>query len=299
MGINPGKLLLLGEHAAVYGYPALGVPLPLGVSARLEVPSVRNEPYPGTPDIYHPVLDRLVQTVSGSCLPANASLYLESSLPVGVGLGSSAALCTALVRAFLPGLDAPSVWQQAHQAEALLHGKPSGIDTGLSVYGCALGFYFEGKELPRIQPLPALGLHLVVSALPRQKDTRTLIRLIRDRQESQPGPTGQALHALGSLAGQVLQKNRGQNARDWGSITREAQGILSGLGLSLPELDLFLAEAVEEGALGGKLSGAGGGGAFFLIAENHEAALRLAGWTEQWFCRHSINLMLDPLVMQV
>ena len=154
-----GKLMLFGEHAAVYGHPAVGASLPESLAARLhgksaaewdlhEVDEPDRAPVRG-------VLSRLEASVPGFMGAARCSVVIESTVPRGAGFGSSAALCGALALAAMEhagitrqGAERRDAWHHAHDAERLFHGTPSGVDTGLSLLGGLLAFRPRPPALP-------------------------------------------------------------------------------------------------------------------------------------------------------
>jgi mevalonate kinase len=130
--------------------------------------------------------------------------------------------------------------------------------------------------LPDIEELPGFPLHLVFGAVPRSGDTGTLVGGLRKRVESGDSAAVGMLDRLGKLAGEAIRLFRdGSELRPQrlGALAREAQEGLKALDLSTPGLDDILEDGRRFGALGGKLSGAGGGGAFYLVCETPDAAL--------------------------
>jgi mevalonate kinase len=203
-----------------------------------------------------------------------------------MGFGSSAALCVAAVMAglsFLSGrLRYPfrrSAWKLSNRAERLFHGTPSGIDTGLSVLGGMHVFYPAPPRLPRARSLDGFPLFLVVGAVPRQRDTRALVADIGRRIRSGEVHVVKALARLGRLsvlAVRLLTDKNPEGVFELARLANEAQQILRDLGLSSDELDELIESGLDAGAEGGKLSGAGGGGAFFLLARSEEKASLVA-----------------------
>jgi mevalonate kinase len=218
---------------------------------------------------------------------SGGNLLLESEIPRGLGFGSSASLCVALASALAARLgetDILRVWEWAHRAEALFHGTPSGIDTGLALLGGLYSFRPRPPQLPEAERLTGAPLHLVVGAVPRADSAGALIGALRQKVLGRDQGVEAILERLGrmaSRAAELLRRGaRHDVAGELGALAREAHGTLRALDLSTPELEELLREGRDNGALGGKLSGAGGGGAFFLIcpdagtAADTAAALR-------------------------
>jgi mevalonate kinase len=286
MGIGRGfgKLLLFGEHAAVYGHPAVGVQL----RDYLEV-EVRSPRAGGTKAVDGAVAWRLPQLGQReqqlirsalAQLPddvATGVLEVRGTLPTSVGFGSSAAFCTALLRAtgIASRLTARELWDQAHRLERVFHGTPSGIDTGLSVYEGVSLFRPNPPDLPAREAIRLPRATLVVGAVPRTSSTAVLVAGIRALRERDSAWVDATLDRLGELSRIAASAERCPDAAALGEAADEAHGLLSELNLSTPELDLTLSVLRAAGATGGKLSGAGGGGAFYAVYDSPESA-RLA-----------------------
>jgi mevalonate kinase len=308
-GIGRAKLLLFGEHAAVYGYPAVGLPLneKLGVSLRID-----GQPVWGLRQIEPEASERLETILEwmeaespeiGQVMGAwgRGTVEVESSIPVGLGFGSSAALCVALSEAlenlvtlFRTGTCREEqesggigrsaerlsrVWLRAHGAEGIFHGTPSGIDTGLSILGGLHQFKPNPPDLPWRRRIETERFFLVVGATPRAKNCGALIGELGERMRSGDALATDRLERLGSIAEKaisIFESRRSGWRRRIGALATDAHSLLRDLNLSSPEIEQMLKRGLAAGALGGKLSGAGGGGAFFLWVDDEEKTRRLA-----------------------
>jgi mevalonate kinase len=298
LGSGWAKLLLFGEHAAVYGYPAVGLSLSTALRVRLQPGSEGSWKIAGVQEEDREkilkvmgLIEELASTEAGK-QRGGGRLALESQIPRGLGFGSSASLCVALAAAVASRLgesDPRRIWEWAHRAEQLFHGTPSGIDTGLALLGGLYSFRPDPPQLPQAERLTGVPLHLVVGAVPRVASAGALIGALREKVVGADQGVRKVLERLGTLAadsGAILRvppegEAAGSAARDLGTLAREAQELLGSLGLSTPELDRLLQEGRTAGALGGKLSGAGGGGAFFLICTDPETARGAAAALQQ------------------
>lgn len=274
-GRGLGKILFFGEHAAVQGFPALGASLPWKITLEHQRTEEGVWEFPGLPGEYRRPLEDALKTLEDQ-LGTRADrgiLRLKSDLPVGTGFGSSGALCAALAQTFREG-SFQEHWRLAHEMEKNFHGRPSGIDTGLALKEGMTAFFPQEKGLPKFETLRGLDLDLVIGALPREKAAKELIFLLHERYKAGDETAVGRLRTLGDLSTKAIDEVRSGTAqsKSWGEKVRMAQTCLRDLGLSTPELDQVLSRGEKEGALGGKLSGAGGGGAFFLVYGSSSSA---------------------------
>ncbi len=265
VGRAPGKVILLGEHAVVYGQPALAAALPLGVTVR----ATRREA--GGVVLRSGQEDERVreaaQLVARACGVGAVELELEGELPVGSGLGSSAALSVALVRALGGPRSGEEAFALAQKCEAIFHGTSSGVDVAVSLAGGLLRF--QRGEPPAVEPLRAprkLPLVLGLTGKARRTSTNvgSLKRLVEaDRQRYWP-----KVERLGALAEAGVRDVEAGALEALGARMDEAHRLLSECELSSPELDAIVRAAKAAGALGAKLTGAGGGGAAIALCED-------------------------------
>ena len=278
IGSAPGKLLLFGEHAAVYGEPALGISLPW--TATLRIIPLSGEQFPSC-EWLSPLPTALAAMLAEA--PHAAEVEIRSQIPIGLGFGSSAALCVAAERA-LAGAGraeppASGIWRGAHERERVFHGTPSGADTGLAAHP-GVGFLsWPGGSggLPRYESLPTSELHLVVGAVARRGDTRAQVAAVARRLGAGDGAAEDALRRLGrcSREARALLLQPRMPATALGALADAAHRLLAGLGLADPRQDRLLEAGRAAGACGGKLSGAGCGGACYLVCRDAASAARV------------------------
>ena len=168
-----GKLILSGEHSVVYGQPAIAIPVSRGVRVYLER-------FNG--ETHMPGADALLQRALRSILPPDGlKVRMESNLPLGRGMGSSAALAVACLRALASMCHEPlpfeSAFARAFSMERVFHGNPSGVDHAVSASGQAV-FYKKGHEVPVIDQLeiPNLSLVVIVSVRPVTQEDGCKVR---------------------------------------------------------------------------------------------------------------------------
>ena len=284
-----GKLLLFGEHAAVHGCMAVGTALPEETTARLDggparewdlaaIPAANREPL-------RAILASMENLIPGLAVRGRCSVRIESRVVQGAGFGSSAALCGAVARAALAHAGVGDTtrteeeWRLAHSAERTFHGTPSGIDTGLSLLGGTCVFRPRPPALPAWERLVHSPLWLVVGAVPRDAACGELVGALSRRIASGDAAARAGIESLGELAAAAVSALRAAGGGAAVRIARladDAMGCLRGLGLSTPALEQVMDAGRAAGALGGKLSGAGAGGAFYLVAEDEAGARAVA-----------------------
>ena len=272
-----GKLLLFGEHAVVHGFPATGLTLPLRTCIHLSCDTDASSTVPNQAEVVKPLIPYMGPEVLGLWHEHDWHVRVESDIPMGGGLGSSAALTGALAHALaqgLPHLPAQHIGRMAHQAERHFHGHPSGVDTALALGQGLVTFKRVTTSILKTESCDIGPFAMVVGVLPRTRTTRDLVDHVSHQLKTKHDATLSVLSELGDLA--VLPS---VTERAWtvlGDRANQAQILLKRLGLSTSTLDRTLAAGLAAGAYGGKLSGAGGGGAFVLFCQDRDSAQEVA-----------------------
>lgn len=267
VGHGLGKLVLCGEHAVVYGHPALV----FAVDRRTTVELAR-EPGP-TRVVSHADDARVREALCAAVEPEGWRVTVRSDVPVGRGMGSSAALAVALVRARADvdgeALDADEAFRRALPVERVFHGNPSGMDVAASVRG-GLIRYRRGDP-PDVEPLPApTGWSVVALDSGEAGDTARLVAAVAARRPA----VDAALDRIGALVGACAGCLR--DARALGELLDENHALLRAIGVSTPRLDALVELARSAGAHGAKLAGAGGGGVVLALVDDPAPVLEAA-----------------------
>jgi len=255
-GRAPGKVILLGEHFVVHGAPALAVP----VERHVKVTVLRQ---PGAWDVAEvaiPHLRAMLEHLGED--PEAVTLRVEATLPFGSGLGGSAALGVALVRA-LGHRDEERVRALAHELEKLAHGNPSGIDDTVSAYARPV-WYVRG-ETPQPVEAPA-GLPLWIGLTPSGASTREAVAGVGRLSREQPAFFANRLAEAKATVQAGLEALKVADWPELGRLMRHNHQLLVDVGVSTPLLDRLVDAAMQAGAFGAKLTGGGLGGAMIVLA---------------------------------
>jgi hydroxymethylglutaryl-CoA reductase len=212
-------------------------------------------------------------------------IRVDSQLPLGKGLGSSAAIAVAVARAFDAkcglGLDDARINEIAFASEKLAHGTPSGVDNTLATYARPMLFRNNGGlEFDVLEPGDRPPL--VIAWGDETGRTSEQVAGVRNRREHQPGHFDALFDAMDRLS----RDGAGYlEAADWealGALMNVCHGLLNAIGVSTPALERMVSVARLNGALGAKLTGAGGGGSIVALCpgrlDDVRQALQRAGY---------------------
>ena len=263
----------MGEHAVVYGKPALGTHLDRGN----EVSLVEVGEGPPTVALDQRGFAAFVSAATHAGMdPGRFSVHITSNLPVGQGLGSSAALSVALGRAMLAALGREEtdeeVIELAHVMETVFHGSPSGMDARL-----ALGrgpVIFRKGEAPEEVRVGA-DIPIVVLTTGTSPSTKVMVRRVGEQYEKNPEKISGLMDDIESLVLEARTFIEKGQLHELGRAMNENHGVLRTLGVSTAELDSLREKALKAGSPGAKLTGGGGGGAVICLAGDRDHADRL------------------------
>ncbi len=291
----PGKVILCGEHAVVYGQPAIALPV-FREQAKAEVLLTPGKPFTiDLPDIgaaftlaEAPAAEPLARVARLTLArlkvePPPARLTIHSTIPIASGMGSGAAVATALVRAlsrFLSvQLPPAEVSALVYEGERLWHGTPSGIDNTVIAYGRPVWFQKEAPPRPFHTAIP---FTLVVADSGVAGVTKDAVAGVRRRWQADRVTYDGYFVAVGEVVREIYRRLTSGTLVGVGALLDENQRLLAAMGVSHPALEQLIAAGRAAGALGAKLCGAGlGGNCLALVeaerAEAVAAAMRRAG----------------------
>lgn len=283
----PGKLILLGEHGVVYGHPALAAAISRGVRAFAEPCSSSQLELPiGLRPPQQQALERAFAAAAKLTRHPKVSISVESDLPVSMGLGSSGALAVAVTRALL---DAAGIAHRPATVEKIalamekeFHGTPSGVDHTTSARG-AMVLFQKGRATVVKGRKP---VKVLVALVGERASTRSTVAALRERQARWPRRYARVFKEIGTLAREGAEAVRQGDLDSLGDLMNLNQGLLSALQLSSDRIDAMTRYLRAHGALGAKLTGAGGdGGAVIgLFREPEPMIKRLTDEGVTCFC---------------
>lgn len=284
-GFGHGKLILLGEHAVVFGQPALAAGIPAGVRAqatpgegRISIPAWAVDVRIGDGSPVAVAVERMLARLG--CPARRLDFALEAEVPARAGLGSSAAMAVAIARAAaaatnLRGASAETsepdsapgaeLLAAVAEAETVFHGAPSGIDAAAAAYG-GVGCFRKADGWRRVRIRQRLKVCVGLSG--KMRDTRAQVEAVGRLCERTP-VARRLVEALGEVTTAGIAAVELGDIDTLGRLFDLAHGLLAGLRVSSAELDAMVHAARAAGAIGAKLTGAGGGGSVIALAPSH------------------------------
>jgi mevalonate kinase len=286
-GRAAGKIILLGEHAVVYGRPALAAGLGLGLAVEVTEGAGPIRCESDRPELATDARPARLVAEAAAALdiaPRDLVVRVRSELPAGAGLGSSAALAVAVVRALAGAagrvLGRDELLALGRRLEGIFHGQSSGIDPAAAMSDGGL-FRFTRGEPPDIVPLrSARGVPLVVALGEAARSTGSAVGGLRARWEAERPRYERLFDQVGAVVEDGTKAIEAGDLVALGYAFARNQELLAEIGVSAPEVETRVAAARRAGALGAKLTGGGAGGAVIAVAPEPErvaAALEREG----------------------
>ncbi|MDP2899426.1 MAG: mevalonate kinase [Candidatus Bathyarchaeota archaeon] len=292
----PGKMILFGEHSVVYRGPAILLAVDrrasvvaskrddkrvyidsedLGFSGYFdngEYTAVTGKVWRGRNMAALEVATRKVMAHLG--VDGGVNLKVRSMIPIAVGLGSSAAVCVATTAAvgelFDGNLSKEKIAELSFEGEKVIHGNPSGADNSIATYGGIMR-YERGVGLKRLKldkPLP-----FVIGNTRKKRSTRNMVEGVKELKDRNPEVVDPIIYTMAGLSQTGLDALLRRDTGKLGDLMNINHGLLTSIGVSTQELDDLVYAARREGALGAKLTGAGGGGCMIALAEEEHLGM--------------------------
>ncbi len=268
-GVSHGKIILMGEHSVVYGYPSIAVPLP-DIQAVCRVT--------GSEDSFvHRSEDPLSTAVYSALkyidkLNWKIKYDVTSDIPARRGMGSSAAVSIAAVRGvfdyFNIQLQEEVLESLVNEAEIIAHGTPSGLDARTCLSDKAVKF-IKGKGFENIDL--NLKTELIIADTGIYGNTGEAVGKIRNMGKK----ASPMLARLGKLTEETEEYIRKKDIINIGRNMVKADEELGKLGITVKKSDLLVKAALDEGAYGAKISGGGLGGCIIALVEKGEISEKI------------------------
>lgn len=289
-GYAHGKVILIGEHTVVYDSAAVALPLPgAGVTARAGFVTEPTEPM-HTPPRANAEIAQAVGAALEEWDPGGGAVHVsvDCRIPRGRGLGTSAAVVVAVLRATaalcrVHPSDA-ELARLAQIAEQVSHGRASGVDVAAALSRSPVVFR-SGSACPAVIGTP---LHVVVADSGTASSTADAVSRVAVRLAHTSGPGARILARSKLLVEAAVADLAAGRLEAFGRRLVDFHSVLSELGVSTPQLDRLVTVALAAGAAGAKLTGGGLGGCLIAVtgtqsaARRVEDALRTAGAAETW-----------------
>jgi mevalonate kinase len=281
----PGKVILFGEHAVVHGKPAIAVAVDrlahvtltertdsiihaeisgLGVDGylNLENETINTQGYQIEIGLLKYVLKALKAVDHRTEPGTGLDVTVDIEMPVASGLGSSAAVTVATLAAaskyYQLNLKPKAIASLAHLVELEVQGAASPIDTTLSTYGGVIYLSPDAQEIVRL-PID-WDLPLVIGHTRRQGNTGELVETVRLKKESYPSVINPIFESIQEVTEEARNALLEKDEKKLGELMNINHGLLDALGVNTPALSRMVYLARQKGALGSKITGAGGGG---------------------------------------
>jgi len=277
----PGKIILVGEHAVVYGRPAIAAPVwevqaqatvsdTPGEACRLVAPQIglNIRLADAAPDEPLALVARLALGKLGAASPPEWRIEARSDIPMASGLGSGAAISAAVARAIFAHagreIDADALSQIVFASERIHHGRPSGIDNTVIAWEAPIWFV-KGEAPQAVRPGRPFTIVIADSGVPAS--TRETVAHVRQGWERDQARYEGWFDEMGEIAAKARTAIEAGQLRRLGRLFDKNQTLLERIGVSSPTLERLIDAARHDGALGAKLSGGGRGGNVIALVE--------------------------------
>lgn len=284
MSFGYGKIILTGEHSVVHGTHAVAAPITLKMKAkvwdhdkgvRLLIPrwGVEQTIEFGADHKYsiYKSLEMILDHLDLRDKGMNIEVFPE--VPRAMGMGGSAALAVAIIRAlnkhFELGLGDDDVRRLSFESEDIVHGGASGIDNTVSTYGNLIAF--QKGTPPDMQTITLNeSIPIVIGLSGVESMTSKMVKQVREQAEKYPKWYKQIFNQMDELAIASKAAIESRDLDELGMIMNMNHGFLNILGVSCPEVEELVEIARQNGALGAKLTGGGGGGAMIALCDSEK-----------------------------
>jgi mevalonate kinase len=287
------KIILFGEHAVVYGHPAVAIPIQdVRTSAAISIDAAVCDPVIEAKDLKietsigaasHPEsiahIIKAIELINDKIVKLPKSgwrLTIWSKIPIGRGLGSSAATSIAIIRALTKAMmkviTPKDLIKHSFELEKIHHGTPSGIDN--TVISLEKPILFRKDREP--SPINPGNMFFIVGDTGISKKTGDIVAQVAEARNKNSEQFDRWFTQVGQIARDGALALKDGDAKRLGKLMDENQNLLQRIGVSSPELERLIDAAKMRGALGAKLCGAGKGGCMVAVARDGVTAGNIA-----------------------
>lgn len=277
----PGKLMLMGEHAVVYGFPSLVTAIDERLTVEVEKIAKSNVVVDAPQASDTRFVDEAVRQAQKKWdIPLGGfRIKTQSKFSGKYGFGSSASVTVTLLKAlallFQKQVNQSELFDISYKTVLAVQGVGSGFDVAAAVYGGTLYFVGGGKVIEEIHARYRESNDQTVSEMPLivgytgvKADTTTLIKQVAEKRDKNPEKVERIFQGIAKLVDDAKQKMREGDWERVGKLMDFNQEYLRDLGVSSEKLEAMISAAKKAGAWGAKLSGAGGGDCIVALASS-------------------------------
>jgi mevalonate kinase len=285
----PGKVILFGEHFVVYNKPAILASIDRRVyvdvrirsddmilvgsdrDARLPVGKAGKKSHSLPKAMIQPIVTAAKDALHTFDGKVGLDIFVRSEIPFGAGLGSSAACSVATIAAvgaLFGRFNRKQISEMSLNAEKLVHGNPSGADSAICTYG---GVMLFNKDRGAKPIRSNIDVDLVVANSGIRRTTGKMVSLVKKKFEQQPEIFMGLVSMSESITLRALNAIRSKDYEELGALMTLDHSLLRRLGVSRNILDRLVRIALDNDALGAKLTGAGGGGCIIALTQKNSA----------------------------
>jgi mevalonate kinase len=286
-GKGYGKTILFGEHFVVYGLPAIASALGSYTIAKVKIVDGKgwtvDDQRPATPGYKKKKYNEALQSITNviehlkvDIKSQKLEITFAGNLIAASGVGASAAQCTSLARAlndkFNLNLDDEKINEAAYEGEKAYHGTPSGIDNTASTYGGLIWFVKNlngGKNTMNLLQSPK-KISLVIANSGITASTTEVVADVRRLKKENPKKFEKIFTKYKNLAGEAKKALLTGNIVVTGNLMNQNHKLLQEITVSGEINDKLVKIALNNGAIGAKMTGTGRGGLVIALAENEE-----------------------------
>ncbi|WMW23380.1 mevalonate kinase [Methanolobus mangrovi] len=268
----PGKVYLFGEHAVVYGESAICCAVELRTTVHVnKAEEVIIESVLGSTGLdfeIHPYVSHAIEKMRQFTDIEGVAIKVESELPVGSGLGSSAAVTIATIQAlnylYKCGLSLEDIAKTGHEIEKMVQGNASPTDTYVSTMGGVV-------MIPQRKKLQHLKCPIIIGNTNKFSSTKELVGSVAKLRSEFPSIIDPILANIGQMSILAEKYVNESDYRTIGRLMNVNHGLLDSIGVGSTELSALVYAARHSGAISAKITGAGGGGCMVALAEDDNA----------------------------